>query len=121
MVCDNEIAASVCRLRRGFLADDDALAVEVIAAAMDGSRNYLDQRHTARYLRAGEMLITSLAERRGWAEWEHTGRAGMADRAQAEAERLLSEHEVPPLSADQERELDEIMWEAERVLLRRQS
>ena len=119
MVCDNEIAASVRRLRRGFLADDDALAVEVIASAMDGSRNFLDQRHTARYLRAGEMLITSLAERRGWADWEHTGRAGMAERAQVEAERLLTEHEVQPLAVDQERELDEIMREAERVLLTR--
>jgi trimethylamine:corrinoid methyltransferase-like protein len=33
----------------------------------------------------------------------------MAERAQAEAERLLAEHEVPPLTEDQERELEEIM------------
>jgi trimethylamine--corrinoid protein Co-methyltransferase len=33
MVCDSEIAASVRRLQRGFAADEDALAVEVIAAA----------------------------------------------------------------------------------------
>jgi len=38
------------------------------------------------------------------------------DRAVAEAERLLAEHEVPPLAEDQERELDEIMREAEREL-----
>jgi trimethylamine--corrinoid protein Co-methyltransferase len=31
MVCDDEIAASVRRLRRGFSTDDEALAVEVIA------------------------------------------------------------------------------------------
>jgi trimethylamine--corrinoid protein Co-methyltransferase len=123
MVCDNEIAASVRRLRRGFAVDEDALAVEVIAAVMDGSRNFLDQRHTVRYLRAGEVLYTHLAERRPpfippnvggerGGEWERAGREGMAERAQAEAERLLAEHEVPPLAEDQERELEEIMQEA---------
>jgi len=117
MVCDNEIAASVNRLRRGFTADEDALAVEVIAAVMDGSRNFLDQRHTVRYLRAGEIMRTRLAERRLWDEWERAGREGMVERAQAEAERLLSEHEVPPLTEDQERELDEIMQEAGRGLV----
>jgi trimethylamine--corrinoid protein Co-methyltransferase len=116
MVCDDEIAASVHRLRRGFAADEDALAVEVIAAVMDGPRNFLGQRHTLRYLRAGEVLYTRLAERRGWDEWARTGREGMAERAQAEAERLLAGHEVPPLTADQERELEEIVQAAGRAL-----
>ncbi len=111
MVCDDEIAASVNRLRRGFAADADALAVEVIAEVMSGPRNYLGEPHTVRTLRAGEILLTRLAERGGW-----TG-SGMLERAQAEAERLLAEHEVPPLSEEQERELDEIMREAERVLV----
>jgi len=117
MVCDNEIAASVRRLRRGFATDEDALAVEVIAAVMDSSRNFLDRRHTVRYLRAGEVLHTHLAERRTWEAWDQTGRESMAERAQAEAERLLAEHEVPPLTEDQERELTEIMQEAERELI----
>jgi trimethylamine--corrinoid protein Co-methyltransferase len=117
MVCDDEIAASVGRLRRGFAADEEALAVEVIAAVMDGSRNFLAQRHTVRYLRAGEVLYTRLAERRSWGEWDRTGRDGMAERAQAEAERLLAEHEVPPLTGEKERELDAIMQEAASELV----
>ncbi len=117
MVCDNEIAVSVRRLRRGFVVDQDTLAVEVIAAVMDGSCNFLDQRHTVRYLRAGEVLYTHLAERRLWEEWDQAGREGMAERAQAQAERLLAEHEVPPLTEDQERQLMEIMREAEGKLV----
>jgi trimethylamine--corrinoid protein Co-methyltransferase len=116
MVVDDEIAASVRRLRRGFAAGEDALAVEVIGRVMDGSRNFLDQRHTVRYLRAGEVLVTRLAERRAWDEWQRDGET-MAGRAAAEARRLLSGHEVPPLHEDQERELDEIMREAERELV----
>jgi trimethylamine--corrinoid protein Co-methyltransferase len=116
MVCDNEIAASVRRVRRGFAVDEDALAVEAIAEAMNGSRNFLAQKHTVRYLRAGEILLTRLAERRDWDEWENAGRQGMAERAQAKAERLLAEHQVPPLTTDQERELDELMREAQQLL-----
>jgi len=109
MVCDNEIARSVRRLLRGFAVDEDALAVEVVAAVMEGSRNFLGQRHTVRYLRAGEILMSRLAERRPWEEWERTGREGLAERAQAEAERILAGHEVPPLDPEQERELDALM------------
>jgi trimethylamine--corrinoid protein Co-methyltransferase len=116
MVCDNEIAASVRRLRRGFRVDEDALALSVVEAAMDGARNYLDQPHTVRYLRAGEVMMTHLAERGSWGTWEGEGRRGMAGRAQAEAMRILAEHQVPPLSADQERELDELLEAAENEL-----
>jgi trimethylamine--corrinoid protein Co-methyltransferase len=116
MVIDNEIAASVRRLRRGFVVDESALAVDVIAAVMDGSRNFLEQRHTVRYLRAGEVFYTRLAERRSWEEWDQAGREGMVERAQADAERLLSEHQVLPLTDEQERELDDILQQAGKEL-----
>jgi trimethylamine--corrinoid protein Co-methyltransferase len=117
MVCDSEITLSVRRLRGGFAVNEDALAVEVIAAAMQESGNFLTQQHTVRYLRAGEVLLTRLAERGPWESWENEGRQGMAERAQAKAERILAEHQVEPLSEAQERELDQIMQSAQRALL----
>jgi trimethylamine--corrinoid protein Co-methyltransferase len=117
MVCDDEIAASVRRVRRGFSLDQETLAVEVIAAAMDGSRNFLGQPHTARCLRTGEVLLPRLADRRTWGEWDRAGRDTILERAQADAERLLAEHEVPPLTEEQERELENIMKEAEKELV----
>ena len=117
MVCDDEIAASVNRLRRGFAVDRDSLALEVIAEVMDGSRNFLAEMHTVKYLRSGEVMYTRLAERRDWDAWDQAGREGMAERAHARAEQLLAEHEVSPLSEDQERFLDECMREAEAVLV----
>ena len=118
MVCDNEIADSVRRLRKGFAADGDALAVDVIAAVMDGTHNFLGQKHTLHYLRAGEILMGRLAERGTWETWDVGGRQGMAERAQAEAERILREHQVPPLDAVQEKELDAIMESAVQGLVR---
>ena len=114
MVCDNEIAASVKRLRRGFSVNEDALAVDVIATVMAGSHNFLDQAHTVRYLRAGEIYVTRLAARGSWEEWERGGRLRMAEQAQAQVERILAQHQVPPLAPEQERELDEIMNVAAR-------
>ncbi len=116
IVCDNEIAASVRRLIRGFEVTDESLAVEVISSAMNSSHNFLGQKHTMHYLRRGEVLLTALAERGSWENWESLGRTGMAERAQCVAERILENHQVPPLSADQEQELDEILNEADRKL-----
>ena len=116
IVCDNEIAASVRRLMKGFEINDESLAVDVISSAMRSTHNFLGQKHTLRYLRGGEMLLTTLAERGSWETWDANGRTGMAERAQSEALQLLQTHQVPPLSEDQERELDEILHEADRKL-----
>ncbi len=116
IVCDSEIAASVRRLMRGFKVNDDSLAVEVVSAVMQESHNFLGQKHTMRYLRSGEVLLTSLAERGSWENWEANGHTGMAERAQAEAMRIIEKHEVTPLGPEQERELDEILKEADRKL-----
>jgi len=118
MVADNELAGSIRRLRRGFAADEDSLAVEVIAAAMNGTHNFLGQKHTSRYLKSGEVLLTRLAERGTWEMWDNGGRKGMAERAQAEAGRILREHVVSPLEAAQEKELDALMAAAERELVK---
>lgn len=117
MVLDNELAASVHRTLRGFSTDADSLAVEVIASAMNTTRNFLGQKHTRDHLKSGEILLTKLAERGTWSEWEKRGRSSMAERAQAEAERLLAGHHAPPLDPAQERALDEIMTAAQKELV----
>jgi trimethylamine--corrinoid protein Co-methyltransferase len=116
MVADNEFAGSISRLRKGIAADADALAVEVVAAAMNSTRNYLGQKHTMKYLKSGEVFLTKLAERGSWEGWENTGRVGLVERATIEAQRILREHQVPPLEPAQERELDSLMVAAGQEL-----
>lgn len=118
MVADNEFAGSIHRLRRGYHADEDALELEVIARVMDGPRNFLGQRHTMKYLKSGEMFVTLLAERGSWESWQNGGRMGLAEQAQAEAERILREHQVEPLDESQIKELDAIMLSAEKELVK---
>jgi len=115
MVLDNELAASVIRLRTGLSADVEHLAVEIINNVMNGTRNYLGQKHTLKHIRAGEMALTKLAERNSWDTWEEKlNRRQMADNAIDEAERILREHVVPPLEPQQEMELDRIFAAAEK-------
>jgi trimethylamine--corrinoid protein Co-methyltransferase len=118
MVADNEFAASIRRLRSRFEVSDESLAVEVIAKVMDGSHNFLGQKHTMKYLKSGEVLMTKMTNRDTWEQWEAGGRQGLAERAQAEAERILAEHEVEPLEDAQIRELDAIMAAAEKELVK---
>ncbi len=118
MAADNEFAGSVLRVRKGFTSEGDALAVEAVAAVMDSTRNFLGQKHTLKYLKSGEVFLTKLAERSSWETWETGGRQGLVERAQIEAERILHEHQVPPLEAAQEHELDRILAAAEKELVK---
>jgi trimethylamine--corrinoid protein Co-methyltransferase len=118
MVADNEFAGSIHRVRRGYVADEDTLSVDVIAKVMDGPRNFLGQKHTMKHLKNGEMFVTQLAERGSWESWETGGRRGLAEQAQAESERILREHQVEPLSESQSKELDAIMASAEKELVK---
>jgi len=118
MVLDNEFAGSIQRLRKGFVANEDALAVDVLAEVMNGTRNFLAERHTVRYLRSGEISVAKLAERSSWDAWEKGGRLSMLQRAQAEAEKILSQAEVTPLDDVQNEELDRIMAAAAKQLVK---
>ncbi|HEU0293005.1 MAG TPA: trimethylamine methyltransferase family protein [Anaerolineales bacterium] len=120
MVLDNELAGSVLRLRKGLSTDVDHLAVDIIGNVMNGTRNFLGQKHTMKHLRAGEMALTKLAERNSWDTWEEKlGRKQMADYAAEEAARILREHVVPPLEPQQEQELDKILTAAEKESVRK--
>lgn len=82
---------------------------------MVGTRNFPGQKHIMQFLKSDEVRMTRLAER---GSWESGGRKGLADHAQAEAERLLREHQVEPLGDSQIKELDAIMASAEKDLVR---
>ena len=120
MVLDNELVGSVMRLRKGLSADSAHLAVDIIENVMNGTRNFLGQRHTLNHLKAGELALTKLAERNSWETWEDKlDRKQMADHAADEAERILREHQVPPLEPQQEKELDKIMAAAEKEMVKK--
>jgi trimethylamine--corrinoid protein Co-methyltransferase len=113
IVIDNDIYGMVQRVRRGFVVDEDSLAVDVIAHAMDTSRNFLKEQHTRRYLRAGEIWQGKLGiQESSWEQWCAAGSTTVLERAKQEAERILDEHEILPLADEQFHALDEILISA---------
>jgi trimethylamine:corrinoid methyltransferase-like protein len=86
---------------------------------MEVQRNFMAQSHTVKYLRSGEILYETLGIRETLEQWNQKGRIGLAERARLEADRLLREHEVPPLSENQEIELDRIIAAAEKEIIRK--
>ena len=118
MVIDNEIIGSVNKAVKGFEVTEESLAVEVIKSVMDGPKNFIAEKHTISNLRAGEIYYGKLGDRQSFDAWDRNGREGMAERAQFEAERILETHQVPPLSTDQELELDNIMQAAAKELVK---
>jgi trimethylamine--corrinoid protein Co-methyltransferase len=110
IVIDDDIYGMVQRVRCGFSVDEDSLAVDVIAHAMDASRNFMREQHTRKYLRAGEVWQGRLGVQEvGWDQWRTAGEPTVLERAQAAAESILQVHEVQPLSDEQNRALDEIL------------
>ncbi len=115
IVIDDEILASIGRVRRGFEVSEDSLALDVIGAVMNGSRNFLAEMHTVRYLRQGELLHPQLARRDSYAEWAAAGRQGLAEAAREKALQLLATHEAPPLSEEQLAALRDVIRAAEKA------
>ncbi|MEM3448963.1 MAG: trimethylamine methyltransferase family protein [Nitrososphaerota archaeon] len=111
LVLDNEIAGFTYRALKGITVDEEALAEEVIER-VGPSGHYLAQKHTLEHLK-GEQYLPSLLSREIRVKFEETGKRSMADRAHEEVQRILSDHQVPPLQNKIEEELLKIIKEVE--------
>jgi trimethylamine--corrinoid protein Co-methyltransferase len=115
MAMDDEILSSVERIRQGFEVNEDALAVDLIREVMTDTRNFMSEKHTVRYLRRGEVLQMGLAARDSWPQWKKSGHLGIVEHAEEQALALLADHEVPPLSQEQDAALREVIQIAEET------
>jgi trimethylamine--corrinoid protein Co-methyltransferase len=118
LVIDNETYAMLHRVAQGVTVTPDRLAVEVIANVMAGE-NFLEQEHTLKYLRSGEVFQPQLGFAGLWDEWEDQGRKDIRNRAREEVRRRLQNTQDPPLPADVDREFDRIIATAETDLLQK--
>ena len=96
--------------------DDDHLAVDVIAQAMNG-KDYFLQPHTLKHLRTGELFRPQVGFYGLVKEWEQEGGRDMTARARERARALLSAHEDTPLPTEVENEFRRILNAAEKELV----
>ena len=115
LVMDNEIARYVRRSIRGFDVTDEAIDIDLIRRVGIGG-NYLSEMETASQYREFLNLSPWFAAK----PWATAAEEGVVETWNKEAERrvreLLATEYEPPLTSEQEREIDSIVAEAERRL-----
>jgi trimethylamine--corrinoid protein Co-methyltransferase len=117
LVIDNEIYADIFRAVRGFDVDADHLALDIIDK-VGHMGNFLAQPHTMKWLRAGEMRMSKLYDKRTGERVRHEGLKTLQQVAKEEVLRILKEHQPMPLEKDAERELSKIVKDAGKSLRR---
>jgi trimethylamine--corrinoid protein Co-methyltransferase len=111
LVIDDEIIGGLYRVLEGVDVSQATLAVDVIDRVGPGG-HFLGQRHTMQFLER-EQFIPPLGDRQTREKWEDAGSKGVADRAHEKVAQILAEHQVDPLDAEVEAELERIVREVE--------
>ncbi|MBN1836725.1 MAG: trimethylamine methyltransferase family protein, partial [Spirochaetales bacterium] len=111
LVLDHEIIEGVYRALEGVRVDEATLATGVVAQVGPGG-HFLKQKHTMQFVQP-EHFLPRLANRQTRERWLDAGAKSMVDRAREEVERILAEHQVEPLPAQVEAELERIVREVE--------
>jgi trimethylamine--corrinoid protein Co-methyltransferase len=91
------------RAAQGVVVDDDRLAMDAIADAMNGTDFFL-QPHTLKHLRNGELFETQVGLYGLVEAWEDQGPKTISENAREKAKSILATHEDEPLPAEVERE-----------------
>ncbi len=107
ILLDDEMYGAIERAMAGVAADEEHLDLAALAEIAQAG-NAMGSEHTLRYLRSGEVWQPSLADRQGLVAGQAAA-AKAVERARAEARRLLASHEVAPLPAAVQAELDRVL------------
>jgi len=116
LVIDNEIVSTLNRYVKGFEVNEKTIAANVIEEVGIGG-NFLLHKHTPTHLRS-EYWFPELADRIGWDEWKGKGEKDALDKAKEKVKRILESHFPEPLDRDAQKEIQKIVKEADKRLLR---
>ena len=108
-VLDDEMCGMVRRLRRGIDVTPETLAYDVIAGVGPGG-NFLMEPHTVKRCRR-EFWEPALCDRSGLEAWMAGGRQDAVARARQRWQKLLAEHQDPPLDETTARQLQKFVAE----------
>jgi trimethylamine---corrinoid protein Co-methyltransferase len=113
LVIDDEIAAMILYVVKGFRVDDEALAVEDIAA-VGPFGDFLSLDATMRHMR--EQSMPKYLDRRVREDWKERGGTDLYERARAAALEIVESHKPEPLDPDAAKQIRAIVEAADREL-----
>ncbi|UCF96799.1 MAG: trimethylamine methyltransferase family protein [Spirochaetaceae bacterium] len=114
LVMDHDVCSMVVRALQGISFTEKTTALEIIAKVGPGG-HYLKERHTIDFMQS-ELLTPKIADRRRREDWETAGGKDMAQAAEQEVEKILSEHQVLPLEAKADEELLRVIEKTKKRL-----
>jgi trimethylamine--corrinoid protein Co-methyltransferase len=115
ILVDNEIIDMARRFARGMGVNAETLAVDVIKQVGCGPHGqFLQHDHTFDYFRS-EQFMPHLFARDVYSNWEKSGRQTVEQRAAAQVEDILANHQPLPLPNEAQKEIDAIYQAAERT------
>jgi trimethylamine--corrinoid protein Co-methyltransferase len=116
MVClGNEMASLARRISRGIRVEPEAFALNLIDQVGPGG-TFLDTDHTFQHFRK-EFWFPKMCARGSFQAWQEQGSRNMADRLNAQARRIMTEHQPQKLPAEVSARLSQIIEKRERTLL----
>jgi trimethylamine--corrinoid protein Co-methyltransferase len=112
-VMDCDIYGMIARIIDGIEVTDETLAIDLIEEVGPIPGHYLNREHTRIWWKK-ELFVPKLAHRGSHPEWIKEGSKSIVERAKERVEEILATHEPTPLPKDQEKEIDNILKEAEQ-------
>jgi trimethylamine--corrinoid protein Co-methyltransferase len=110
MIMDCEIFSIISKMMEGLEVNEKTLALDVIREVGPGG-NFLTHEHTLKNMR--ELWLSTLMDRRPYAEWEEKG-DGARDWAREKVKNILATHNPEPLDPKLEAELQRIIQTVEK-------
>ncbi len=111
LVIDDEIASMIMHVVQGFRVDDEALAVEDIAA-VGPFGDFLSLDATLRHMR--ELSQPRYLDRRVREDWKERGGSDLYERAKTAALEIIESHKPEPLDPDAAKQMRAIVEAADR-------
>lgn len=116
LLMQHEVIGFVERIMQGIAFDDDKLGLDVIRKVGPGG-NYLAEEHTFINFR-DELWFPELLDRNYWEGWQERGAKDMRARCREMKDELLRSHEPVPLPDDVNREVDKLLADARKHLVK---
>ena len=116
LVFQHEVIEYVERVARGFEVSDETLALDLIDAVGPGGV-FIDTDHTVAHFRR-EIWMPTLLDRQYWQPWSDAGGEDTLTRARRRVEALLDSYQPPPLPDDTERDVQRVLADARKHLLK---
>lgn len=116
LVIDNEIMGRILTYQSDLAINEETLALAEIREAMEG-KSYLTQRHTVRQLRSGALWMPDVSDFDPRDGQDLADNQVLVKSVQERVRQILEEHQVEPLAAGVESELDRLLEKAKAELV----